>query len=502
MGIRSSYNRATYFAKAAESRPGWVKSGEPYPNQYDVWYGDKGIISGGETPTQTNVIQYTMISAGPTTNATDFGDLTVARGAPSSASNGVRMIVAGGNSPSPVGFNDTMEYITIATSGNGKDFGDLTENITQISGTGDGIYGIYGGGNKISGENFSNIINRSSVETLGNAIDFGDLTEARIAPGCCGNGHRAVWAGGYNNTSPANKNIMDYVVIQTAANAGDFGDLNYSAYNVVGTGAVTRGLFMAGRSATASTWYNTIDYITIAATGNATDFGDLTQSRTGPGGASSTTRGVFAGGSQNPGSVPGGYGLNVIDYVTIDTTGDATDFGDLPASRYGCFTASSGPSGEKMYIFGGDDGDEHDDIYQLNIATTGNASSMGRMDVSGNQGEKSLGACAADASRVVIAGGRCKTSTDGNRTDQIEYLAYGSAGNTSDFGDLRSPVYFCTGTSSGDSLGRMIVGGGDAGGTVRSYIDYFAIQTTGNASDFGDMLSSKQRASALSGDAA
>ena len=124
MGIRSSYNRGTYFAKAAESRPGWVKSGEPYPNQYDVWYGDKAIISGGNDPTQTNVIQYTMISAGPTTNSVDFGDLTIARGESASASNGSRMVIAGGNSPSPVGYNDTMEYITIASNGNGKDFGD------------------------------------------------------------------------------------------------------------------------------------------------------------------------------------------------------------------------------------------------------------------------------------------------------------------------------------------------------------------------------------------
>ena len=155
-----------------------------------------------------------------------------------------------------------------------------------------------------------------------------------------------------------------------------------------------------------------------------------------------------------------------------------------------------------MYIFGGDDGNESDSIYQLNIATTGNATAMGRMDVPGNQGAKALGAAAADASRVCIAGGRCANSTDGHRTDMIEYLAYGSSGNTSDFGDLRAPVFYCTGTSSADSLGRMIVGGGDAGGTVKNYIDYFAIQTTGNASDFGDMLSTKQLASALSGDAA
>ena len=316
-------------------------------------------------------------------------------------------------------------------------------------------------------------------------------------------GNRGIFAGGSGNEQPgtgpqSERNYIEYVDIATLGNTTDFGNLVATRDTMAGgVSSRVRGIFAGGRGHT-----DVIQYITIASPGNATDFGDLTQSRTGPGGASSTTRGVFAGGSVNPGSVPGGYGENIIDYITIDTTGNATDFGDLPASRYGCFTASSGPAGEKMYIFGGDDGDEHDDIYQLNIATTGNASSMGRMDVPGNQGEKSLGAAAADASRVVIAGGRTKVSQNGYRTDMIEYLAYGSSGNTSDFGDLRSPVFFCTGTSSGDSLGRMIVGGGDAGGTVRNYIDYFAIQTTGNASDFGDMLSTKQRASALSGDAA
>ena len=315
-------------------------------------------------------------------------------------------------------------------------------------------------------------------------------------------GNRGIFGGGSGNEQPgtgpqSERNYIEYVDIATLGNTTDFGNLVATRDTMAGgVSSRVRGIFAGGRGHT-----DVIQYITIASTGNATDFGDLTQSRTGPGGASSTTRGVFAGGSPQS-NVPGSGGENIIDYITIDTTGDATDFGDLPASRYGCFTASSGPAGEKMYIFGGDDGNESDSIYQLNIATTGNATSMGRMDVPGNQGAKALGAAAADASRVCIAGGRCANSTDGHRTDMIEYLAYGSSGNTSDFGDLRAPVFYCTGTASGDSLGRMIVGGGDAGGTVKNYIDYFAIQTTGNASDFGDMLSTKQRASALSGDAA
>ena len=67
---------------------------------------------------------------------------------------------------------------------------------------------------------------------------------------------------------------------------------------------------------------NVIEYITIGSTGNATDFGDLTQARTRQSGASSSTRGICAGGDSSG-------KLNIIDYITIASTGDATDFGDL-----------------------------------------------------------------------------------------------------------------------------------------------------------------------------
>ena len=40
---------------------------------------------------------------------------------------------------------------------------------------------------------------------------------------------------------------------------------------------------------------------------------------------SSSVRGVFAGGINNPTNL----GTSVIDYVTISTTGNAQDFGDL-----------------------------------------------------------------------------------------------------------------------------------------------------------------------------
>ncbi len=62
----------------------------------------------------------------------------------------------------------------------------------------------------------------------------------------------------------------------------------------------------------------------MASTGDAIDFGNLTQARSSmKGTASSPIRGVFAGGYKTPGI------SDIIDYITIDTLGNAVDFGDI-----------------------------------------------------------------------------------------------------------------------------------------------------------------------------
>jgi hypothetical protein len=85
---------------------------------------------------------------------------------------------------------------------------------------------------------------------------------------------------------------------------------------------ITRGIMGGGNTTT-----DTIDYITIASTGNATDFGNLTVARgNGVKGDSNGTRGVFGGGLS-------GSNKNEIDYITIANIGNATDFGDLTVAR-------------------------------------------------------------------------------------------------------------------------------------------------------------------------
>jgi hypothetical protein len=68
----------------------------------------------------------------------------------------------------------------------------------------------------------------------------------------------------------------------------------------------------------------TIEYVTMASTGNASDFGDLNERLRIRNGGSSTTRGLMMGG-MNAAFVR----KNQMQYVTIATTGNTIDFGDL-----------------------------------------------------------------------------------------------------------------------------------------------------------------------------
>ena len=81
-----------------------------------------------------------------------------------------------------------------------------------------------------------------------------------------------------------------------------------------------------------------IQYVTIATTGNTTDFGDLPQNVRNLAACSNSTRATFGGGNS-------GSSTNVINYITIATTGDATDFGDLTIATDLLAACSNGNGG-------------------------------------------------------------------------------------------------------------------------------------------------------------
>lgn len=227
----------------------------------------------------------------------------------------------------------------------------------------------------------------------------------------------------------------------------------------------SRGLFGGGYTGSAS---NVIDYVTIESTGNATDFGDLTSARTGLAACASSTRGLFGGGSSS----------NVIDYVTISTTGNATDFGDLSVARNYLAACASSTRG----VFGG--GFSSNVIDYVTIASAGNATDFGDLTVA----RYGLGACSS--STLGLFGG----GNTGANSNVIDYITIASAGNATDFGDLtvaRSGVAGCSSSTRG------LFGGGTTG-AVSNVIDYVTIASAGNATDFGDLTTSRSYLAACS----
>jgi len=55
--------------------------------------------------------------------------------------------------------------------------------------------------------------------------------------------------------------------------------------------------------------------------------------------STSSTRGLFAGG------VVEGYTSKIIDYITIETLGNSSNFGDLSSARYNNLECSNGHGG-------------------------------------------------------------------------------------------------------------------------------------------------------------
>lgn len=279
----------------------------------------RGIITG-----QGNAIHY--ISIHTQGNSQDFGDLSYTQtGYATCASSSTRGLTAGGYNPD----TNYIDFITIATTGNGKEFGDIGHsNIYGMGGCGSNTRGLFGGGFKSSSSNNGAElqINYVTIASLGDSQDFGDLIQGVRYVGSLSSPTRGIWAGGRTNTPApaANKNVIQYVTIASTGTAVDFGDLTYSGsggvYSARGFSSATRGVIGGGVIAPA--YVNSIDYITMASTGNSQEFGDIPGAVSHAAPMSSRQRGIFAGGYAPDAT-------NTMTFVTISTTGNAKDFGDL-----------------------------------------------------------------------------------------------------------------------------------------------------------------------------
>lgn len=331
------------------------------------------LVSGTPTTAQANTA-VTVRATAATTNryADQTFYFTVVTGNPN------RAVFAGGFSTSINNVTNVIDYVTITTLGNATDFGDLDLARYGVTGCSSTTRGVFGGGFAYD----KSFISYVQFSTLGNAIFFGGLQDQKYYSGACSSSTRGVWAGG---SPDSYTRTMRYVTLATDGYAQTFGNLTIFVYGLAGCSSPTRGIFGGGDGGTPETGFgltNVIQYITIASTGDATDFGDLTAARNYISACSSDVRGLFGGGYTTNNS-------NVIDYITIASLGNATDFGDLSVARQKLAGCSSNTRG---LFAGGTTGSDSNVIDYVTIASAGNATDFGDL----TQSRYGLAACSSN----------------------------------------------------------------------------------------------------------
>ena len=292
-----------------------------------------------------------------------------------------------------------------------------------------------------------------------------EWTEVLVANNTLDGGNRGVFGGGYVPGGGGDQSRIDYVTVSSLGNAITFGNLSASRRGLSACGSATRGLFMGAAGASSQR----IDFITYSSTGDATTFGTLSTNKEGNGALSSSTRAISFGGD-NVGS-----GTNVIEYMTIASTSNGIDFGDLLSSQT---TFTGGVSSSTRGVIGGGNtypSEPQTNVIQyITISTLGNAVVFGDLTTA-----KGSGTATSNSTRGIFIGGISGPSN----TNTIEYVTIASTGNAQDFGDLNNATRSFAACSSPT---RALYGGGIAPTTTNT-IEYITILSAGNATDFGDL---------------
>ena len=285
-------------------------------------------------------------------------------------------------------------------------------------------------------------------------------------------GNRSLALGGYTGGYASSSSQIDYKALTSDGNTADFGDTTWAgSHDKRSCGSDSRAVFMGGHDAqsgsTAGT--NNIEYITIASTGNGTEFGDvLVAGVILAGGSGNGVRGLFVGGR------PSGN-TDQIQYLTVATTGDTSDAGDLTrAAGYTIPNANVAPG--RMICTMGLDGDYTNlDFNYVAIMSTDDAADFGDASVAISH----TAPIGLSESRNVWAWGY----SNGSHLVNMEYLNPSTLSNTTDFGDLQTTASQGAGKHTNGTRGE--VWGGEASGLTD--VQYITIASTGDATNAGEI---------------
>ena len=284
---------------------------------------------------------------------------------------------------------------------------------------------------------------------------------------------RAVIAHGRRSPEPY-PNYYDVITIPTTGSATYFGDFAYGlVHDKVGCGSRTRGLFAGGQGHPDGSRRKDIDYVTIPTTGNAQDFGDLNSAMVHSGSCSSETRGIWSGG-YGPSS---SYATNLIDYVEIATVGNGIDFGDLAIEVSYNAMFSSPISGFSVGGYDNQTALVRDEVQRITIASKGDAIEFGSLTAARQK------PCALSNS---VMGFTIGGNTTEGGDNSIDRTILASGGKAVVFGDSDSMRRIGAGTNTHT---RGVFSGGNTT-TSPAKVDsqeYFSLQTGGTTQDFGNL---------------
>lgn len=279
-----------------------------------------GYASGGSIPPAPAPALSDTIDKFPfasDSNATDVGNLTVARNESTGQSSSVSGYNSGGADPS---ITNVIDKFPFATDTNATDVGDLSTAIFIGAGQSSSTSGYASGGNNPP----VNIIQKFPFAVDTNATDIGDLTQARRDHSGQSSSSFGYNSGGF---SPPWVNTIDKFPFSVDTNASDVGDLARVSDGITGQSSSVSG-YGSGGYIPGSGRINNIDKFPFATDTNATDVGDLTQGKTATAGQSSTNDGYASGGTPD-----GPTNIDTIEKFPFASDANASDVANLTQAR-------------------------------------------------------------------------------------------------------------------------------------------------------------------------
>ena len=211
-----------------------------------------------------------------------------------------------------------------------------------------------------------------------------------------------------------------------------------------------------------------VQYFNMATSGNASDFGNLPQRQYLTSGTASRSRAVFMGGYTNS---PSSTYINSIQCLEIASTGSASDFGDL--TSVAGYTGTVGNQIRSVRM-GGTSPSSPGQVTMdyVSIAVKTDAKDFGDLGYTTNNSGN-----INNPIRGIVA-------VNNNSYKTIEFINIPTTGNAQDFGTLTH------GRADGSGMSNSVRGifnGGSQAPALCPHMDYLTIATTGNTAEFGNL---------------